>query len=72
MITAKIIKEVVEKNRKYLDISDRCTMTQMVYFVSDLLTASGYEDSGYFAKALADEIENMDTGEIIKERIWVG
>ena len=70
MINAKQIKKVVDSNRKYLDIPSRSVMTQMIYFVVDLLNEAGYEDAAYFAKALADEVDNMDTLGIVKERIW--
>lgn len=70
MINAKQIKKVVDSNRKYLDIPSRSVMTQMIYFVVDLLNEAGYEDAAYFAKALADEVDNMDTEEIVKQQIW--
>ena len=70
MLTAQKLKEVVDKNKRYLEIRNRAEMDQMVYFVADLLKAPGYEDAAYFTKALGDELEDMDVEEIIKAKIW--
>lgn len=70
MLNASKLKEVVEKNRKYIKIESRIEMIRMVYFVAELLCAAGYKDASYFVIALTDELEDMDTEEIIKERIW--
>ena len=71
MITASQIKKVVNANRRYLDIPSRSAMDQMVYFVSDLLKEAGYEDAAHYTKMLGDELENMDTSELAKEKIWI-
>lgn len=70
MLTAQKLKEVIDKNKRYLKIRNRAEMDQMVYFVADLLKASGYEDAAYFAKALGDELEDMDVKDIIEAKIW--
>ena len=72
MITAKQIKEVVKRNRKYIKIDSRVDMENMIYMTMELLKEAGYEDAAYFTKALYDEIENMDTDELVQERIWIG
>ena len=70
MLTGQKLKEVVDKNRRYLEIRNRAEMVQMVYFVADLLKASGYDDTAYFTKALGDELDDMDTEEIVNAKIW--
>lgn len=69
-MNAKELKEVVNDNKKYLDIPDRSTMTQMIYFVSELLEKGEFKEAAMQTRELANELDNMDTEEIIKERIW--
>ena len=72
MISQKKKKKVVNRNRKWLNIDSRVALENMIYMTMELLKEAGYEDAAYFTKALYDEIENMDTNEIVKEQIWVG
>ena len=72
MISPKQLKKVVDKNRKWLKIDSRVALENMIYMTMELLKEAGYEDAAYFTKALYDEIENMDTNELVKEQIWVG
>ena len=72
MITAKQIKKVVDHNRKYLKIDTRVDMESMIYLTMELLKEAGYEDAANSAKALYNEIENMDTDELVQEQIWIG
>lgn len=69
-MNAKELKEVVNDNKKYLDIPDRSTMTQMIYFVSELLEKGEFKETAMQTRELANELDNMDTEEIIKEGIW--
>lgn len=69
-MTARELKEVVNDNRKYLDIPNRGALVQMVYFVSELLDKADFKEAAMQTEELANELDNMDTSEIIKERIW--
>lgn len=69
-MTAKELNEVVRDNKRYLNIPDRSTMTQIVYFVSELLDKADFKEAAMQTRELANELDNMDTEEIIKERIW--
>lgn len=71
-MTIKELKKVVDNWRRTIDIPNRASVTYMTLFVKDLLKEAGYEDASYFADALATELENMDTNEIVKEQIWIG
>lgn len=70
-MTATKLKEVVEHNRKFLDIPSRVTVNNMVLFTRELLIAEGYKDAAFFCECLFDALEHIDTEEIIKEKIWV-
>ena len=70
MLDAKKIKNVIEKNRKYLEISTRVNMENMVMLVADLFKADGNEDMYSQTVALYDKLENMDTDEFVNEHIW--
>lgn len=72
MITPKQIKKIVENNRKHLKIDTRVDMENMIYLTMELLKEAGYEDAAHSTKALYDEIENMDTDELVQEQIWIG
>lgn len=70
MLDAKKIKDVVEKNRKYLEITTRVNMENMVMLVADLFKADGNEYMYRQTVALYDKLENMDTDEFVNEHIW--
>ena len=70
MLDAKKIKDVVEKNRNYLEISTRVNMENMVMLVADLFKADGNDDMYKQTIALYDKLENMDTDEFVNEHIW--
>ena len=72
MMTPKKLKKVVNDWRRTLPIPRRADVTYMTMFVRDLLKEAGYEDAAYFTNALVDELENLDTNEIVKEEIWIG
>ena len=71
MITAKQIKDVVERNRKFIKIDTRVDMENMIWMTMELLKEAGYKDASYFTRALYEEIENMDTDDLVQERIWI-
>ena len=71
-MTPKKLKKVVNDWRRIISIPDRASVTHMVLFVRDLLKAAGYDDTAYFTDALANELDSMDTSEIVAERIWIG
>ena len=68
-MTPKKLKKVVNDWRRTLPIPRRADVTYMTMFVRDLLKEAGY---AYFTNALVDELENLDTNEIVKEEIWIG
>ena len=72
MLTANGLKRIVNDWRGYISIPDRATVTRITMFVKDLLKESGYEDAAYFTNALANELDSMDTDEIVKACIWKG
>ena len=71
-MTSKGLKKVVDNWRRTINIPNRATVTYMTLFVRDLLKEAGYEDAAYFTDTFADELEDMDTNEIVKEQIWIG
>jgi hypothetical protein len=71
-MTAKKLKKVVNDWRGLVSIPDRPSVIRTTLFVRDLLKAAGYEDTAYFTNALANELDSMDTSEIVMERIWIG
>ena len=72
MMTSKGLKKVVNEWKRTINIPNRASVTYMTLFVRDLLKEAGYEDTAYFTNALANELEDMDTNELVKERIWIG
>jgi len=71
MMTPKKLKKVVNDWRRTLPIPRRADVTYMTMFVRDLLKEAGYEDAAYITNELVNELENMDTNEIVKEEIWI-
>lgn len=71
-MTPNKLKKVVNDWRRIISIPNRASVTHITMFVRDLLKESGYEDAAYFTNALANELENMDTDEIVKASIWKG
>ena len=66
----KQFKKVVEENRKYIDIETRYKTVQMIFFVRDLMMESGNKECAKLIDNLADEIDKIDTHEIMKEHIF--
>jgi len=85
-MTANQIKEVVEQHKNKIDISSRAKVTWTCQFVEDLLraelehlkktkptatvTISEVEKAIQTVKELWFSIDDMDTDELVKERIW--
>lgn len=70
IMKAKQFKKVVEENRKYIDIETRYKTVQMIFFVRDLMMESGNKECAKLIDNLADEIDKIDTHEIMKEHIF--
>lgn len=70
MLDAKKLKEIVEKNRKHFDIPNRVAFESMIWMVMELLDANGDVKEAHAVYRLYCQIEDMDTDEIVKERIW--
>lgn len=72
MITPKGIKKVVRNNERYVDIPNRATMDNMVYFVADLLKEAGDTETANKVREFYYKLEDMNTPEIAREGIWIG
>ena len=70
MINAKGIAKIVDRNQGYVNIPSRAKMDNMVYFVFDLLRESGDTETANKVLDFYYKLENMDTCEIAKEKIW--
>lgn len=71
-MTAKQLKKVVEKHRgkNFFKLENRMEVERAVFFVADLLREAGYKDAAYFTETLGNEIDEMDTREILLEHIF--
>ncbi len=72
MMTSKGFKKVVDEWKRTISIPNRASVTYMTLFVRDLLKEAGYEEAASFTDKFANELENMDTSELVKEQIWIG
>ena len=74
-MTAAIIKGIVNKNRKHIEIESRIKLEDIIQVVWDLASAKEQEDKSYEYVAdkieqLLVEVDEMDTCELARERIW--
>ena len=83
---AEQLKEVVEKHDRYIDISNRAKVTYTCQFVEDLLyeeleyiketspyatvTIAELETTIRTVMSLWSDIEDMETEDIMKAKIW--
>ena len=72
MMTSKGLKKVVNEWKRTISIPNRASVTYMTLFVRDLLKEAGYEEAANFTDEFANELENIDTSELVKEQIWIG
>jgi len=70
MMTAEKLKKVVNNWNDIVSIPDRASVTHITLFVRELLKESGDEDAAALVMKLADELENLDTDDIVKAQIW--
>lgn len=84
---AEQLKKIVEDHKRFIDLSDRGHVTWTCQFVEDLLraeleyvketepqatvTIAELEKGIEAVKSLWFGIEDMDTDELVKARIWV-
>ena len=85
-MTPRQLKEVVEKNRKRLDINSRIDLIDMIWLVEDLLkkeieyleehephAITIISETKIAAKVLSDlysNVDGMETSDLVKEHIW--
>lgn len=83
---AEQIKKVVENHRKVIDIHSRCALTETIWIVEDLLeeeikhmeetepqattTIDDMKRAREVLRNLYHNIDDMDTDELVKARIW--
>ena len=72
MMTVEKLKKVVNNWNDIVSIPDRASVTYITLFVRELLKESGDEDAAALVMKLADELDNLDTDDIVKAQIWNG
>ena len=72
-MTAKQFKRVVERNRSSrLPFETRLETEDAVWFVKELFEINNQYDVAQKLQELYEEIDNLDTGELVKEKVFDG
>ena len=72
-MTAKQFKRVVERNRSSrLPLGTRLETEDAIWFVKELFEINNQYDVAQKLQELYEEIDNLDTNELVKEKVFDG